>query len=90
MTYPSKILTLTSLDQNEIPMMYPSNYLTLTSLGRVVGLPRVPDGMAGCISSMVGYVNIGKQPPESMLGALYSLLAAFGGGFRQGEDIIRV
>jgi hypothetical protein len=37
----------------------------------VVGLPRVPDGRAGCaggISGRAGYVNICKQSPESMLG----------------------
>ena len=63
------------------------------TVGRVVGLPRVPDeraGYAGGIPGRVGYVNICKQSPESMLGGTYLLLGAFGGGFRQGKNIIRV
>ena len=52
----------------------------------MVGLLRVLDGMAGCaggISGRAGYVNIGKQSPESML-------AAFGRGFEWGKHINRV
>jgi hypothetical protein len=56
--------------------------------GRMVHMPRVPDGRAGCaggIPSRAGYVNICKQSPESMLGALtccWGHLAGVSGGVK--------
>ena len=53
----------------------------------MVGLPRVPDGRAGCaggIPGRAGYVNICKQSPESMLGVLtcWGYLTEVSGGVK--------
>ena len=61
---------------------------SFVTAGRVVGLPRVPDARAGCaggIPHRAGYVNIYKQSPESMPGALtccWGHLAGVSGGVK--------